>query len=171
MAQALTTAFRDAVPVEERDGELAGAYLRLLQSSDPTVRERAAAAWCAWEDVHPSVAPGYRHDRRFDDPRFRLCFARLVTHYWSNGGFLEEGQLLDGVTRLAAIPAVLIHGKLDISSPVDIAWTLTRRWHAAELVVIDEAGHGARHPSTIAAIVGATERFADTTNASTGERR
>ena len=163
-------AFRDAVPVEERGDELAAAYFRLLQSSDPIVRERAAAAWCAWEDVHPSTIPGYRHDQRFDDPRFRLCFARLVTHYWSNVGFLLEGQLLENINRITDIPAVLIHGKLDISSPVDVAWTLTRQWPAAELVVIDDAGHGAGHPSTLSAIVAATERFADGASTHTSGR-
>jgi proline iminopeptidase len=53
-----------------------------------------------------------------------------------------------------------MHGHLDISSPVDIAWRLARAWRGSELVVVDDAGHGAGHPSTIAAILDATNRFA-----------
>src|SRR3954453_148901 len=39
-----------------------------------------------------------------------MVFARLVTHYWSHGCFLEEDQILGQMDRLAGIPAVLIHG-------------------------------------------------------------
>ena len=31
---------------------------------------------------------------RYEDPEYRLRFARLVTHYWRNAAFLEDGQLL-----------------------------------------------------------------------------
>lgn len=50
---------------------------------------------------------------------FQLTFARLVTHYWSQGCFLEEGQILVHMHRLADIPAVMIHGRYDVSGPLD----------------------------------------------------
>jgi proline iminopeptidase len=154
------TRFRDAVPEAERDGDLSAAYSRLLHDPDAATRERAARSWCAWEDVHVGTYPDHRPDPRFDDARFRLCFARIVTHYWSHAGFLEDGQLLRNVHRIADIPAVLVHGRLDISGPVDVAWQLAREWPTAELVVVGDAGHGAGHPSTMDAILAATARFA-----------
>ena len=144
--------FRDHVPAPERDGELAAAYARLLHDPDPGTRERAAAAWCAWEDTHVATHPGHRPDPRYRDPRFRLAFARLVTHYWANAAFLPEGQLMAGMASLASIPAVLVHGRLDVSSPPDIPWELARRWPAARLVLIDDAGHGAGHAAMAAAV-------------------
>ena len=96
--------FRDAVPPADRDGDLAAAYARLLQDPDPAVHGPAAAAWCEWEDTHVATVPGHTHDARYDDPAFRLCFARLVTHYWSNGCFVEDGQVLRDAHRLAGIP-------------------------------------------------------------------
>jgi proline iminopeptidase len=152
--------FRDVVPEEDRDGDLSAAYCKLLASPDAVTRERAARAWCEWEDTHVATYAGHHHDPRYDDPRFRMCFARLVTHYWSNAAFLEDGQLMREAPRLEDIPGVLIHGHLDISSPVDVAWQLARAWPGSELVVVDDAGHGAGHPSTIAAILDATNRFA-----------
>jgi proline iminopeptidase len=151
--------FRGGVPEGERDGNLAAAYCRLLASDDADTRERAAAAWCAWEDTHVATHPGYRHDTRYDDARFRMCFARLVTHYWSNAAFLDDDQLLRDVDRLSGIPGVLITGRLDISGPPEIAWRLSRAWRDAELVLVDDAGHGAGHPTTMQAILAATERF------------
>jgi proline iminopeptidase len=153
--------FRDAVPEADRDGDLSAAYSKLLSSPDPATRDAAARAWCDWEDTHVATYAGHHHDPRYDDPRFRMCFARLVTHYWSNAAFLDDGQLLRDASLLAGIPGVLIHGHLDISSPLDVAWKLARAWSDAELVIVDDAGHGAGHPSTIAAILAATNRFGD----------
>ena len=119
----------------------------------------AAQAWCEWEDTHVGTYAGHQHDSRYDDPHFRMCFARLVTHYWSNAAFVPDGQLLRDASRLDGIPGVLIQGRLDISSPPDIAWQLAQRWNTAELVLVDDAGHGAGHPSTYEAVLTATQRF------------
>ncbi len=152
--------FRDVVPEAERGGDLSAAYSRLLHDDDPLVRERAADAWCVWEDTHVATYAGYEPDPRFEDPRYRMCFARIVTHYWSHAGFLAEGQLLRDAHRLRGIPAVLINGRLDISGPPDVGWQLHRIWPDAELILVDDAGHGGGHPTTLQAILDATERFA-----------
>ena len=62
--------FRDAVPLRDRDGDLAATYSRLLHEEDQQVRDRAAAAWCAWEDTRvglltrsPARARGMRTRR------------------------------------------------------------------------------------------------------------
>jgi proline iminopeptidase len=150
--------FRDGVPAADRNGSLVDAYSRLLHDPDPSVREKAARDWCRWEDAHVAVRSDHRPDPRYDDPAFRMCFARLVTHYWRNAGFLEDGVLLRDAGRLSGIPGVLIHGRLDVSSPLDIAWELSRAWPDGELVVVDDAGHYG--PGMPEIIVRATDRFA-----------
>ena len=154
--------FRDVVPAAYRDGDLSAAYDRLLHDADPAIRTGAAKAWCEWEDTHVATTPGHRPDPRYDDPRFRMCFARLVTHYWSNAAFLDDDQLIRDAHRLDGIPGVLITGRLDISGPPDTAWRLAQAWPDADLVLVDDAGHGAGHPTTIDAILAATGRFANT---------
>jgi proline iminopeptidase len=152
--------FRDGVPRADRDGNLAAAYARLLASPDPAVRERAASDWCAWEEALVSVESGGRPNPRYADARFRLGFARLVTHYFAHAAWLREGQLLQDANRLAGIPAVLVHGRLDLGGPLHTAWQLAKAWPGSELVVLETSGHtsddlGAR-------VVAATDRFAQT---------
>jgi len=120
------------------------------------VRDRAAAAWCAWEDTHVGTCAGHRPSLRYRDPAFRLCFARVVTHYFRHAGFLEDGALLRGAARLAGIPGVMVHGRLDASGPPDVPWQLARVRPGSELVLLDDVGHGA----TIGAIRTGTDRFA-----------
>ena len=134
--------FAAAVPAAERDGDLAAAYARLLADPDPQVRQSAALQWCIWEDTHVSLMPGWTPWLRYEDATFRMVFARLVTHYWSHGSFLTEDQVLNGTDRLAGIPAVLVHGRYDVSGPLDTAWQLHRAWPDSRLVVLDDAGHG-----------------------------
>ncbi len=152
--------FRDGVPAAERDGSLVEAYSRLLHNPDPVVREKAARDWCVWEDSHIAVRPGHRPDPRYQDPVFRMVFARLVTHYWRHAAWLPEGVLLREAQRLAGIPGVLVHGRLDVSGPPDIAWALAQVWPDSELVLVDEAGHGSSEPGMTEALIEATNRFA-----------
>jgi proline iminopeptidase len=153
--------FRDGVPESERDGDLVAAYSRLLHDADPGVRDRAARDWCRWEDAHVKTRPDQPSNPRYEDAGFRLCFARLVTHYWRHAAWLEDGALLRDLDRLAGIPGVLVHGRLDVGSPLDIPWAVARGWEGSELVVIDDEGHGGE--KIAGAIVAATDRFATTT--------
>lgn len=153
--------FCEGVPPGDRQGDLAAAYYRLLQSSEPAVREKAAYDWCRWEDSHVAVRPEHQPNPRYQDPLFRMAFARLVTHYFHHAAWLGDNQLLDGVRQLADVPAVLIHGRLDLSSPLDIPWMLAREWPASELILVDEAGHGTRDRGMAEAVVAATDRFAE----------
>jgi proline iminopeptidase len=133
--------FRDAVPEAGRADPVA-AYARLMGDPDPDVRARAAASWCTWEDtvigLEPNGTPGVYSDR---PPADLQAMVRICSHYFANGCWLPDGALLRGAHRLAGIPAVLVHGRLDLSSPLDTAWSLARAWPDAELVVVDDAGH------------------------------
>ncbi len=70
-----------------------------------------------------------------------LAFVRICAHYFAHGAWLEEGALLRDAGRLVGIPGVLIHGRLDLGSPLGTAWELARAWPDARLVVIDDSGH------------------------------
>ena len=88
-----------------------------------------------------SLEPGYVYPRRYGDPAFRMTFARIVTHCFSHAAWLPDGQLLRNAHRLAGIPGVLVHGRLDLGTPADTAWQLAQAWPNAELHLIN-TGHG-----------------------------
>jgi proline iminopeptidase len=87
-----------------------------------------------------------------------MTFARLVTHYFHHQAWLADGQLLRDAHRLAGIPGVLIHGRLDIGGPPDTAWLLARAWPGAELHLV-RTGHGGGAEMT-SRMIEATNRFA-----------
>lgn len=124
---------------EPQPGErVVEAVARRVRSSDPAVRELAAAAWEDWEATHVSLDPGFSPGQVVVD----LNKATLVTHYWANDAFLGPTGILDGIAALRKIPAVLIHGRRDVSSPVVTAWRLHRAWPASDLRIVEDEGHG-----------------------------
>jgi proline iminopeptidase len=134
--------FRAGVPEAGSGGDIVGAYARLMEHPDPAVRLRAAETWSAWEDavlsLEPSGSPNLFGDRPTAD---LLALVRICAHYMAHGAWLEDGVLLRNAGRLAGIPGVLIHGRLDHSCPFDTAWELARAWPGAELVALDDCGH------------------------------
>jgi proline iminopeptidase len=152
--------FRTGVPEAEREGDVVAAYARLMEDSDPDVRRKAASDWLAWEDAVISQEPnGTPNAYSSRPPAAQLAFVRICAHYFSHAAWLEEGALLRDANRLAGIPGVLIHGRLDLGSPVRTAWELARAWPDARLVVIDDSGHTGSEAMTNE-ILAALRRFA-----------
>ncbi|MFJ5306062.1 prolyl aminopeptidase [Streptomyces sp. NPDC088350] len=154
--------FVGELPVGERNGNLAAAYNRLIESPDRAVRERAARAWTDWETAIIPAPP--RSEKRYEDPEFRMCFARTVTHYFGNDHFLgegnDEGVVLRDAHLLKDIPGTLVQGSLDLGNLVGVVWRLHHAWPGSELVIVDEAGHNASVPGVVEALVAATDKCA-----------
>jgi proline iminopeptidase len=152
--------FRAGVPPAERDGDLVAAYHRLLQEPDPAIHMKAAKDWCAWESALVSVDPEANPEPRRLQPAFQLAFARIVTHYFHHNAWLEDGILLRHASSLAHIPGILIHGRLDLGSPLVTAWELAQAWPHSKLVIVSGAGHSSTDLGMSEALVAATDRFA-----------
>jgi proline iminopeptidase len=144
---------------DERGGDVVDAYHRLLNDRDPSVRRRAAEAWCRWESATPAWPPPTGLAERFGDPRYALAFARIVTHYVREDAWLEDGILLRDATALAETPGILVNGRFDFQAPIANAYELKRVWPRAELVIVDDAGHGT-NTDLSRELVRATDRFA-----------
>ncbi len=142
--------FRAGVPEPDRDGDLLSSYGRLLADPDPETRHQAARDWHAWEDATISLDQNGTAPAFSDRPlAAMLSRARICAHYFSHGAFLDEGVLLREAGRLAGIPGALLHGRLDLGSPIDTAWELTRAWPDAELVVFNDSGHSGNAAMTL----------------------
>ncbi|MFC8530126.1 prolyl aminopeptidase [Nocardia sp. NPDC057227] len=149
--------FRAVVP--DADDSVEG-YRLLLEHPDPDVRRRAATEWCRWEDAviaHESLGSPGQYSAKPETAK--LTMVRICTHYFANAAWLDEGVLLREAGKLAGIPGELVHGRLDLSGPLDTAWELAGAWPDARLHVIDDSGHTGS-PAMGAAVGRAVARFA-----------
>ncbi len=151
-------AFREGVPEKDRDGDLAAAYNRLLESPDPAVRAAAARSWTDWETACVPAPP--RSVARYEDAAFRAGFARTVTHYFAHDHWLGgDGIVLRDAASLRGTPGVIVQGTLDFGNLLGIPWRLQRAWPEAGLVLVDEAGHNAGARGIAAELTRAADRF------------
>ncbi|KAL3694120.1 hypothetical protein R1sor_007771 [Riccia sorocarpa] len=88
-----------------------------------------------------------------------IAQARLECHYVVNKGFLEENQLLEGVSKMRGIPGTVVHGRYDFVCPVSNSYDLHRAWPEAELRIVPNAGHSMYEPGIIKELVRATDQF------------
>lgn len=150
-----------AIPESER-GDLVAAYHRRLFDADPAVHVPAGVAWTVWENSTVRLIPDLAAiaEARADEAA-AVAFARIENHYFSNGGWLEEGQLIrDATHTLRGIPGVIVQGRYDACTPPRTAWDLHRAWPEAQFEIIPDAGHAASEPGIVDALVRATDRFA-----------
>src|SRR4051794_6241478 len=129
-----------ALPVDERD-DLVASFHHRVGSLDDDVRLPAAFAWCRWETAGMLSTPDPVVEAVFADPAFAVGFARISTHYALHHGFPEAGPLLDRAGELAGVPAVLVQGRHDLSTPPVTAWRLHRAWPGSRLHLLDDEGH------------------------------
>lgn len=144
---------------EER-GDLVAAYRRILTGTDRAAQLAAARAWSVWEGETIRLLPDPDLSATHDADDFALAFARIENHYFTHGGWLEEGQLLREAGRLRDVPGVIVQGRYDMACPAETAWALHRAWPQARFEMIEGAGHAYNEPGILDALIRATDGFA-----------
>lgn len=150
--------YLNAIP-EAEHGDLVAAYHKRLTGDDPAEQVAAAKAWSIWEGSTSKLHNDAKFVERYADGNFALAFARIECHYFVNKGFMTEGQLLANVGKIRHIPTVIVQGRYDVVCPIESAWALYRAFPEAELVIVPDAGHSAKEPGNMSALLDATDRF------------
>lgn len=152
--------FSGHIPPAER-GDLVRAYYDRLTSADEATRLAAAREWSLWEGSVATLLPNAALMDSFGDPAKAVPFARICASFFLDDFYLEEGQLLRDVDRIAHIPGIIVQGRHDICTPPASAWALKKAWPAAELWIAHDAGHSAGEPGIVDGLVRATDAFAE----------
>lgn len=154
--------FLEPIPEDERQ-DMMLAYQVRLNSSDEQTRLRASKAWSRWEMAVAKLYVDPDALARAADDNFALRFARIENHYFINGGFMRDGQLLEkeSVDKIRHIPTIIVQGRYDVLCPVTTAWDLKKVFPEITLHIVPDAGHSSRETGIAKLLVEATDKFAD----------
>lgn len=155
----LWESFLAPIPEAER-GDLVGAYRKRLVGSDPKAQLEAARAWSVWEGSTIKLLPNKQNSSNYGQDQFALAFARIENHYFTHGGWMDDGQLIRDAGKLKNIPGIIIQGRYDVCTPAITAWELHRAWPEAQFVIVDDAGHAFDEPGIMNQLIEATDKFA-----------
>lgn len=147
--------FLEPLTATRRDLPVIG-YLELLTGADPGRAAEAAWRWYCWE---ATVVNGQPPARSSADTASLLRRARIAAHYAAHGFWLDGRGALPEPGRLAAIPAIAVHGRRDLVTPAVNALDLQRAWPALDLRIIPEAGHTLGNDALRAGFVEALEQL------------
>lgn len=140
-----------------RDFDLASQCARTVLTGPPQAARETARAWLQLEaEAMAMTAPNAKPGPPNDPLSSRT---QVYMHYLLNRFFLRDGELLDGLDTLQAIPIEIVQGALDPVCPPISAWELAQRLTNAHLQIVPQAGHGAFEPAISRALVSALQRL------------
>lgn len=149
--------FTSVLPEAERTDILTAFHRRLLDP-DPRVHLPAARAWSRYEGACSTLMPSPETVAAFGEEDMAFALARIETHYFVNGNFMSDNQLLDNLAAVRHLPCTIIQGRYDMICPIATADELHRAWPGSRMTIVPDAGHSAMDAGVRAALVGATER-------------
>jgi len=147
--------FLRPIPESER-GNMMAAYYQRLTGSNELAKMAAAKAWSLWEGRCATLRPSAEVMESFADPHKAVSLSRIEAHYFINGGFIDENQILLNTDKLEGIPGIIVHGRYDMVCTIDNAHSLHRRWADSELHIVRDAGHSSSEPGIVDALIRAT---------------
>ncbi|MEO0422217.1 MAG: prolyl aminopeptidase [Pseudomonadota bacterium] len=157
--------FADTVPAGE--GDIIARAAAMIR--DGSAAERAAVA-LGWEAYTSAVVtqslPDEAVERSAEAPtaegRARaVAGASIELTYAANGFFIEENQILQRMASIAHLPAIIIHGRRDLTCTADSAFALAAAMPDASLEIVRDAGHLGIEAGIIDALVRAADAMAD----------
>jgi proline iminopeptidase len=128
-----------------------------LWDKDEVTQRRVAKEWLAW-GAQVALGNDYQaNDEHISEKMLKQ--ARMELHYAKHRYFIAENQILANCYLLAAIPTVIIHGRMDLVCPIEAGLSLHHAMPHAEYIILPYAGHIAQGEDMIDALVTATDNF------------
>ena len=171
----LWDALNSALPKSSSDNTLIQTYHRCLFAEEHELNQKAARAWSDWTDTIvtwtlPTIEKSSEENEKKNEKTTttnshhnitdkQIRSIRLEAHYAINGYFLEVDHLLNNMDTIKHLPTQIIHGRKDITCPVESSWRLHKKFENSTLNILPYAGHLSGEPDMIEALVDATNNM------------
>ena len=146
-----------SIPPDYRNNVLAGLSVAIF-GDDVTAAKRAAKQWQNWSSLVALGAADFRADEEAISEK-GLQQVKMELHYARNDYFIADNQILDNCGILQEIPSIIIHGQNDLTCPLESGWLLKQALPQAEFIILPNAGHIARGPEMLDALVSAADEM------------
>lgn len=151
------------IPEAER-GDMMGAFYKRLTGDNEEEKLKCADAWSRWEMSTSKLIVDPSYIAKAQDPKWALAFARIECHFFVNGGWMKDGQLIEDAHKIKHLPIVIVQGRYDVVCPAKTSWDLYQALGGksnsnVEYKIIGDAGHSAHEVTIEEALVDAVEKF------------
>jgi proline iminopeptidase len=144
--------FATALAIEPGSDIIAACHARLL-SGDAAERARIARAWSDWSGAVVAFSLASGDAGATAAVESMIADVTIEAHYAVHRYFLEPDQLLRDIGRVPRVPVHIIHGRRDLTCPIESSWAVHRALPRSTFTVLREAGHLASEAAMIDALV------------------
>jgi len=116
-----------------------------VMDPDPAIHMSAAHLFMHYDTVAGTFRANPDLIAPLDDKEV-LSIARAFVYYSFNNFFLTDNQILDNLTKISHLPAIIVQGRYDMICPPQVAYDLHTQWSKSQLWFIPEGGHFASNP-------------------------
>ena len=172
--------FSTSLPKLNDKETLLQTYHRCLFTDNKELNKKAALAWIKWTDSivtwtlplsdQEIAKSNQKEEKKSKDINSSdniektdklIRSVRLEVHYAINQYFLEENHLLNNMDKIQDLATIIVHGRRDVTCPVESSWRIHKALSGSELRILPNAGHLAGEPDMIEALVSATDDFVE----------
>lgn len=151
------------IPEAER-GDMIAAYYKRLTGDNEEEKLQCASAWSFWECSTVKLIVDQETIKMAADPKWALASARIESHFFFNGGWMRDGQLIEEAYKIKNLPIFIVQGRYDVVCPAKTSWDLYQALGGkknpnVEYLVIADCGHSAHESKIEEALVDAAEKF------------
>ena len=136
-------------------------YYETLIGKNEIAAIAASKAWCLWELRLSTIEHHHIDMSHIEDTHQALCMAKISSHYFINNCFIEDNYILNNLSLVSDIPAIVLHGRYDMVCQLDNAYKLVKNWSNAQLQILPQAGHGGFESQTIDGFCKAADTMAN----------
>lgn len=133
-------------------------YHQLVSHPDTAIALSAARKWHDYE-ARMMGSGDLAADTGAPPADELLARARVQLHYMVHDCFLQPGELVDNLWRIANLPAIIVQGRMDMVCPPAAAMGVARRLPLADLQMVAGAGHSASQPAIASRLCAAARRM------------
>ena len=113
-------------------------YANLINSDDVMKQIKAANLAGSYERCLGAVNPRLGYKELLPE---NLAEIRISLNYLRERYFMTENQIAKNVEKIAEIPTLMVHNRLDMVCPLQSAYNLHKKLPKSKLVVVSGRGH------------------------------
>lgn len=116
-------------------------YLEMITTGNSEEKKSAVASFVEWEGNISNLETDFftidpEHIEQED-----ILATQVFLHYDCNDYFLKDGQIMSNLDKIKHIPIRILHGRYDMVSPVDQAYSLHKALPNSILEIANYDGH------------------------------
>lgn len=117
---------------------LAEHYSELARSGEREKQMRAISTYGMYERLRSAIEPKMELVEVTEE---NLAAARIYMTYAAKKFYLKDNEILKNAKKIAKIPTLIVHNRLDFVCPLQGAYQLSKALPKSKLIIVPDSGH------------------------------